>query len=96
MNHLFRQVLCAGMILAYSLCQGQTPIEPIRKYDGTVDYQKTKQPARILEFRYGEKDLEDAMASIVRKIGGETRYYKGVYLSRQLKLSPDENRYYDL
>lgn len=96
MKHAIRKSLWAGMILAYSYSKGQTPIEPVRKYDGTVDYQKTKQPARIFEFRYGEKDLEDAMSAIVRKIGGESRYYKGLYQSRQLRLSPDENRYYDL
>lgn len=83
-------------LLAGTLALGQTPIEPIRKYDGTVDYQKTKQPARIFEFRYAEKDLEDAMESIVRKLGGDPRFYRGLNACRQLRLSPDENRYYDL
>ncbi len=91
-----RIILLLPFLLAATLVLGQSPIEPIRKYDGTVDYQKTKQPARIFEFRYGEKDLEDAMASVVRKLGGDARFYKGFNACRQLRLAPDENRYYDL
>jgi len=91
-----KPLLLLLLTLAAPTLHAQTPIDPVRKFDGTVDYQKTKQPARIFEFRYGEKDLGGAMEAIVRKLGGEARYYKGMYQCRQLRLSADEGRYYDL
>jgi hypothetical protein len=49
--------------------QAQLPIEPTRRYEGTVEYQKTQQHATILDFNYPEKDLENAMEEYVEKQG---------------------------
>lgn len=45
----------------------QLSIEPTRRYEGTVEYQKTKQHATILDFNYPEKDLENALEDIIKE-----------------------------
>lgn len=92
-------IVSVGMLLFLligSISQGQHPIDPIRAYDGMVEYQKIQQPARLFEFRYAEKDLEDALESIFQQLGGSVRFYKGMHQCRQVRLSPAENRYFDV
>lgn len=83
-------------LLIGSVSRGQQPIDPIRSYDGVVEYQKTQQPARVFEFRYAEEDLEDALESILQQRGGSVRFYKGMHQCRQVRLSPADNRYFDI
>jgi len=89
------------LILALTLAifngiQAQVSIEPTRKYEGTVEYQKTKQPATILEFKYPEKDVENAFEEYVQKQGGKVKSNKGFYYVKSLKLHDRENRYFDV
>ena len=53
--------------------KAQNAIEPTRKYEGTVEYQKTKQPATILEFNYPEKDVENALENYVYETGWKSK-----------------------
>jgi len=76
--------------------QAQVSIEPTRKYEGTVEYQKTKQPATILEFNYPEKDVENALEDYVQKQGGKVKSNKGFYYVKSVKLHDRENRYFDV
>ena len=89
------------LILALTLAifagiQAQVSIEPTRKYEGTVEYQKTKQPATILEFNYPEKDVENALEDYVQKQGGKVKSNKGFYYVKSVKLHDRENRYFDV
>jgi hypothetical protein len=74
----------------------QSPIEPTRRYEGTVEYQKTQQPATILEFNYPEKDLERALEAYLEKKGEKVKTQKGFNTVKSVKLHESENRYYDL
>lgn len=74
----------------------QIAIEPTRKYEGTVEYQKTTQPATILEFRYPEKDVENALENYVEKQGGKVKSSKGFFYVKSLRLHNRENRYFDV
>jgi hypothetical protein len=74
----------------------QNSIEPKRKYEGSVEYQKTKQPATILEFNYPEKDVEKALEDYVQKQGGKVKSNKGFYYAKSVRLHNRENRYFDV
>jgi len=76
--------------------RAQIPIEPTKKYEGTVEYQKTKQPATILEFNYPEKDVENALEDYVQKQGGKVKTNKGFFYAKSLKLHTRENREFDV
>lgn len=84
-----------ALFVASAVC-GQSPIEPVKKYDGTLDYQKTKQPVRILEFRYPERDLEAAMERYIDKLGVKVKTLKGLYYAKQVKFRSEDTRYFDL
>jgi hypothetical protein len=86
-------LLLAGSV---TIAAAQPPIEPTRRYEGTVEYQKTKQPATIMEFRYPEKDLEKAMEAYMEKQGGKVRFQKGFNYVKSVRIHERENRYYDL
>lgn len=81
---------CMGTISA------QPPIEPTRRYEGTVEYQKTKQPATIMEFRYPDKELEKAMEAYMEKQGGKVKSQKGFNYVKSVRIHERENRYFDL
>ena len=90
-------LLMLAMTLAiFTGIQAQVSIEPTRKYEGTVEYQKTKQPATILEFNYPEKDVENAFEEYVQKQGGKVKSNKGFYYVKSVKLHDRENRYFDV
>lgn len=76
--------------------EAQIAIEPTKKYEGTVEYQKTKQPATILEFNYPEKDVENALEDYVQKQGGKVKSIKGFYYAKDLRLHNRENRAFDV
>ena len=76
--------------------QAQNSIEPTRKYEGSVEYQKTKQPATILEFNYPEKDVENALEDYVQKQGGKVKSSKGFNYAKSVRLHNRENRYFDV
>jgi hypothetical protein len=89
-------LLASFAVLGPLVSIGQNKIEPTRKYEGTVDYQKTKQPASIFEFRYPSKDLEAAIEKYIEKRGGKVKAVKGMNVAKQVKLQENDNRYYDL
>jgi predicted aconitase len=74
----------------------QSSIEPTRRYEGTVEYQKTQQPATILEFNYPERDLEKALEDFLEKKGEKVKVHKGFNMVKNVKLHESENRYYDI
>jgi hypothetical protein len=76
--------------------KAQIAIEPTKKYEGTVEYQKTKQPATILEFNYPEKDVEKALEGYVEEQGGKVKTSKGFYYVKSLMLHTRENRKFDV
>lgn len=58
-------LLCFFTCIFIPCVQAQSSIEPTRRYEGTVEYQKTQQHANILDFNYPEKDLEKALEEYV-------------------------------
>jgi hypothetical protein len=91
----FLSILVMGSVFSTAL-QAQAPIEPIRRYEGTVDYQKTKQPATIMEFKYPPKDLESALEKYIEKRGGKVKSSKGFNYAKQIRLQEKDTRYYDV
>lgn len=71
-------------------------IEPVRSYDGVVEYQKTKQFAKMFDFNYPARDLESAIEKYLEKNGTKVRSNKGMSYSKKVKLSSAEDRYYDV
>jgi hypothetical protein len=92
-----RSLILASFVVFCSLKGlAQNSIEPVKKYEGTVDYQKTKQPATIMEFKYPAKDLESALEKYIEKRGGKVKSSKGFYSAKQIKLQDNDTRYYDV
>lgn len=89
-------IFCLSLAGSVTIAVAQPPIEPTRRYEGTVEYQKTKQPATIMEFRYPEKDLEKAMEAYMEKQGGKVKYQKGFNYVKSVRIHERENRYFDL
>jgi hypothetical protein len=88
-------ILALGFVLSTAV-QAQAPIEPVKRYEGTVDYQKTKQPATIMEFKYPPKDLEAALEKYIEKRGGKVKSAKGFNYAKQIRLQEKDTRYYDV
>ncbi|MGZ5479740.1 MAG: hypothetical protein ACXWGZ_09105, partial [Candidatus Aminicenantales bacterium] len=92
------------MLLAVGLCfmgaQAQDElikkIDPLRSYDGVVEFQKTRQAARIFEFNYPAKDLDKAVAGYLESRGGKVRNIKGVNVVKGILLHDSENKVYDV
>ena len=95
-NMPFKFSLTLGLICFSLLTNAQAPIDPVKKYDGTLDHQKTKQPASILEFRYPERDLEAALEKYIEKLGVTVKSTRGLNYAKQVKFKPDDSRYFDL
>jgi hypothetical protein len=84
------------MICCSLFANAQAPIEPVKRYDGTLDHQKTKQPVSILEFRYPERDLEAALERYIDKMGVQVKSSRGLNYAKQVKFRADDTRYFDL
>ena len=71
-------------------------IEPVRSYDGVIEYQKSKQYAKMFDFNYPSRDLEVAIEKYLEKNGSKVRSNKGMSYSKKVKLSDAEDKYYDV
>ncbi|MGZ5514698.1 MAG: hypothetical protein ACXW2O_06305, partial [Candidatus Aminicenantales bacterium] len=71
-------------------------IDPLRSYDGVVEFQKTRQAARIFEFNYPAKDLDKAVAGYLESRGGKVRNIKGFNVVKGILLHDSENKVYDV
>ncbi len=92
----FKFAMFILLIFCCLLSHAQAPIEPLKRYDGTLDHQKTKQPASILEFRYPERDLEAALERYIDKLGVQVKSSRGLNYAKQVRFRPDDTRYFDL
>lgn len=72
------------------------PIDPVRSYDGVVEYQKIRLAARIFEFNYPAKDLDKAIGSYLELRGGKVRNVKGLNVAKGVLLHESENKLYDV
>jgi hypothetical protein len=92
-----RSILLASMLTIGIAAQAQdTRIEPIRRYEGTVEYQKTQQPCTILEFNYPSRDMDKAMEEYARKAGGRMGSSKGWNIAKGVKLDNRGGDFYDV
>jgi hypothetical protein len=94
MKHL--GMLTFLLIASFTASKSQTAIEPTRRYEGTVEYQKTQQPCTILEFNYPERDLDNAVDEYLEKRGARIKTQKGFNVVKGVKLHENENRYFDV
>jgi hypothetical protein len=94
---MIRFFFMAAMLMTGLASQAQAPsIEPTRRYESTVEYQKTQQKCTVLEFNYPSKDLDKAMEDYVRQMGGKVKSAgKGWNVAKGVKLHKGDNRYYD-
>jgi hypothetical protein len=89
-------ILCAMLLAGPFVLRAQLPIEPFKRYEGTVEYQKTTQPATIMEFKYPERDLEKALQTYIEKLGGTVKTQKGFYYAKGIPIQEKGNRYHDV
>jgi hypothetical protein len=61
-----------------------------------VEYQKTRQPATIMEFKYPESDLEQAIEQYLEKQGGKVKKQKGFNYVKGVRIHEREDRFYDM
>lgn len=71
-------------------------IEPVRAYNGVVDYQKTTQVAKVFEFNYPAKELENAVQGYLESRGAKVRSSKGLNVAKTVSLHDSDNRAYDV
>ena len=71
-------------------------IDPVRSYDGVVVFQKTNQVAKIFEFNYPAKDLENAIKGYFQNRGGKIGKSSGFNLVKGVFLHESENQSYDV
>lgn len=71
-------------------------IEPVRAYNGVVDYQKTTQVAKVFEFNYPAKELESAVQEYLESRGAKVRGSKGLNVAKTVTLHDTDNRAYDV
>lgn len=93
-----------GVVVAIVVCgaaaQAQDElikrIEPVRSYDGIVDFQKSPQAARMFDFNYPAKDLDKALETYLVGRGGKIRSVKGYSVVQGVLLHEAESKVYDV
>jgi len=71
-------------------------IDPVRSYDGTLEYQKIRLAAKIFEFRHPAKDLSAAIGSYLQERGGKLLKSKGLFSVPGVRLHDSDDRTYDV
>lgn len=94
MKKILSLILAIGAISAQAQINA---IEPTRRYEGEVEYNKTMQKCQVLEFNYPAKDLEKATQDYVSKMGGKIKSAgKGWNVAKGVRLHRSNDRFYDL
>jgi hypothetical protein len=95
-----KTILLLAIVLCWVGAQAQDElikkIDPLRSYDGVVEFQKTRQAARIFEFNYPAKDLDKAVEGYLVSRGGKVRNVKGFNVVKGILLHDSENKVYDV
>ncbi|NJO25637.1 MAG: hypothetical protein HC867_07580 [Bacteroidia bacterium] len=71
-------------------------IENYKSYEGTVEFQKTKQPATIIEFPFSPSVTEEAIKNHFSGMGIKVKEYKGFMLAKGVKLSSSDADFKDI
>ena len=71
-------------------------ILPTKSYDGTVEYKKTLQQAKIFEFNYPANELEEAIGIVLGRKGAKVKKEKGFNSAKSIKLHESDEKYYDV
>ena len=67
-----------------------------KKYPGTVKYDKTEQPATVIEFAYPSSEVEEGLAEYFKKQGAKPKESKGFYFVSNVKLPEDPSKVFDI
>lgn len=71
-------------------------IDPVKKYESTVEFQKTQQPCTVLEFNYPAKDVEKGIEELGKRSGAKMSSFKGWTVAKGARLENRGNQYYDV
>jgi hypothetical protein len=71
-------------------------IDPVRSYDGIVEYQKIPLAAKVFEFRYPAKDLANAVGRYFQDRGGKLSKVGGLTVVSGIRLHDSDNAAYDV
>ncbi len=94
MRHIFTLAL---VLMTFTVKAQLSSIDPVRRYEGQVEYNKTMQKCQVLEFNYPEKDLDKATEEYVGKAGGKVKNVgKGWKVAKGIRLHRRDDNYYDL
>jgi len=91
-------LLALALVVPGLLAQDRSvqTIDPVRIYDGTVEYQKTPLAAKVFEFRYPAKDLANAVGRYFQDRGGKLSKVKGLTVVSGIRLHDSDNAAYDV
>lgn len=91
-------LLALALVVPGLLAQDRSvqTIDPVRIYDGTVEYQKTALPAKVFEFRYPAKDLANAIGRYFQDRGAKPGKVKGLTVVSGVRLHDSDDAAYDV
>lgn len=67
-----------------------------QSYDGSIDYQKTRQNAAMIQIPYQRQKVEDAVTEYMAKRGVKSASIKGFTVMRSVRLDPSDSSVVDL
>lgn len=86
MNKIF--TLCLGIFSAVAV-SGQS-------YEGTIDYQKTRQGVAMIQLPHSRENVEDALTAYMAKRGAKSSSVKGFTVFRSVQLNDSDSSLSDL
>jgi len=89
-------LILAIVFMAFDVQAQTRSIDPVKKYEGTVEFQKTQQPCTILEFNYPANDVEKGLEEYGKKSGGKFSTVKGWTVAKGARLENRGNKYFDV
>jgi len=67
-----------------------------QSYEGSIDYQKTRQNAALIQLPYQRQKVEDALTEYMAKRGAKSASVKGFTVMRSVRLDPTDISLLDL
>lgn len=96
-NHFIS--LLALFFHGYAIAQEESiipKVEPIRVYDGNVEFQKTTQHAKIFDFKYPAAELETAISNYLTGRGAKVKKEKGFNYVKAIQIHKADDKYFDV
>lgn len=91
-----KHLLALSLLCTSQFGHALTPIEPVKRYDSTLEVRKTQQPASVLEFNDPGRDLQAALERHLQKNGAKLESSRGPIHTGKVKLRPEDTQMVDL